>query len=323
MNNKISIIIPLYNSEKFLRKNLDSIFSQTYKNYELILINDGSTDGSLEVCKNYQKKHKNIIIKSQKNKGVSSARNEGLKIASGEYVMFLDADDFLLDNYCVSKIIKELNEKKIDVLLYKMKYYYDNKKKYIKLPNYNVDENNIIDDLISQNKLSISPCDKVVKRSILIDNNIFFDENMKNLEDADWSLRIYNSTSRIKCINEELYVYRQHCNTASRTYSKTLVESYKFFFKKWENFNTFKFLETRQILDYLSYQYTIFVAILRKANFYKSERNWVKRQKFLLNFGSCKKVKVVNFLTKLFGIDLVSIFLECYLSFRNSGEIRL
>ena len=103
----------------------------------------------------------------------------------------------------------------------------------------------------------------------------------------------------------------------------TLVESYKFFFKKWESFNKFEFLETRQILDYLSYQYTIFVAILRKANFYKSEKKWVKRHEFLLTFGSCKKVKVVKFLTKLFGIDLVSIFLECYLSFRNSGEIRL
>ena len=97
---KISIIVPVYNVEVYLRECIDSILKQTYTNLEIILVNDGSTDSSLDICKEYKKKHKNIMIVDKKNGGVSDARNAGLDVATGEYIMFSDPDDFYAPNSC-------------------------------------------------------------------------------------------------------------------------------------------------------------------------------------------------------------------------------
>ena len=95
MNSLISVIVPVYNVEKCLDRCIKSIVNQTYKNIEVILINDGSTDNSLKICKEWQSKDKRIVIVDQKNKGVSAARNIGLDIAKGEYVAFVDSDDWI------------------------------------------------------------------------------------------------------------------------------------------------------------------------------------------------------------------------------------
>lgn len=98
--NKISVVIPVYNVEKFLPQCLNSIIHQTYKNLEIILVNDGSTDNSDEICKTFAKRDKRIKIIHQKNAGVSAARNNGLKHATGDYVHFIDSDDYIdLDYY--------------------------------------------------------------------------------------------------------------------------------------------------------------------------------------------------------------------------------
>lgn len=95
----VSIIIPIYKSEKYLRRCLDSILCQTYKEYEIILIIDGSPDNSIDICKEYSAKYQNIRYYEKENGGVSSARNMGLKYAKGEYITFIDSDDFVSDNY--------------------------------------------------------------------------------------------------------------------------------------------------------------------------------------------------------------------------------
>ena len=87
---KYSIIIPVYDVEKYIKKCLDSVFNQTYNNYEVIVVNDGTKDNSMEIVKNY-----NVITINQKNQGLSMARNNGVKKAKGEYLLFLDSDDYL------------------------------------------------------------------------------------------------------------------------------------------------------------------------------------------------------------------------------------
>lgn len=92
---KISVIVPIYNVEKYLRRCIDSIINQTYRNLEIILVNDGSLDGSLDICKRYEKLDSRIKLINKKNGGLSSARNEGLKIATGDYISFIDSDDWI------------------------------------------------------------------------------------------------------------------------------------------------------------------------------------------------------------------------------------
>lgn len=99
MNYKFSIIIPVYNKEAYISRSIQSVINQTYKNYEIIIINDGSTDKSLEICESFKKKYPCITIYNQKNCGLSIARNSGLDLAIGDYICFLDADDIFHSNY--------------------------------------------------------------------------------------------------------------------------------------------------------------------------------------------------------------------------------
>lgn len=113
----ISIIIPIYNAEKYLHRTIESVLKQTYGNYELILINDGSTDDSEKICYEYAKNSLNISVINIPNSGVSNARNKGLKVAKGEYIMFLDSDDWI-DSDCLQNLVKELKQKKYDVIMF-------------------------------------------------------------------------------------------------------------------------------------------------------------------------------------------------------------
>ena len=95
---KVSVIVPVYNVEKYIRKCLDSIVSQTLNDLEIILVNDGSTDTSPAICEEYKRKDERIKMITQKNQGLSAARNAGLKDATGEYVIFIDSDDYIAEN---------------------------------------------------------------------------------------------------------------------------------------------------------------------------------------------------------------------------------
>ena len=91
----VSIIVPIYNTEKYLRKCVDSILKQTYENLEVILVNDGSPDNSLEICREYERLDSRVKVINKKNGGLSSARNAGLEICTGKYITFVDSDDYL------------------------------------------------------------------------------------------------------------------------------------------------------------------------------------------------------------------------------------
>ena len=95
----ISVIIPVYNAEKYLLLCMESILGQSYSDLEVILVNDGSTDKSLEICKQYENNYENVVLINQHNHGVSNARNRGLEVAKGEYISFVDADDWLEERF--------------------------------------------------------------------------------------------------------------------------------------------------------------------------------------------------------------------------------
>ncbi len=122
---KFSIIVPVYNVEKYLDKCLNSIFSNSYSNYEVIIINDGTEDNSEDIINKYLKKYNNIIYIKQKNKGLSSARNQGLKKAKGDYIIFIDSDDYI-ENDMLSKINQNLKDTP-DILRYQLREIFDNK----------------------------------------------------------------------------------------------------------------------------------------------------------------------------------------------------
>ena len=106
---KISVIVPIYNAENFLERCIDSLLAQTIEDFELILVNDGSTDSSKRICERYKSKDKRIILINQQNSGPSASRNSGLNIAKGEFICFVDADDYVGKEY-LSCMLNKIDE---------------------------------------------------------------------------------------------------------------------------------------------------------------------------------------------------------------------
>lgn len=206
MEELISIIIPVYNAEKYIERTLNSIKEQTYSNYEIIIINDGSTDESVKICNDFKKKNNNIKITviTQKNSGVSNARNSGICLSKGKYIIFVDSDDSLEKN-----MLKDLSDsiKIADLVI--SGYWWDinghtNSKSHISC---NVDKSNII-ELFEKGFIN-QLWNKIYVSDIIKKNNIRFDENLKVAEDLDFNLR-YISYCNGDILFLDRYVYKYY-----------------------------------------------------------------------------------------------------------------
>ncbi len=218
---KISIIIPAYNAENTIEKCLKSILEQTYKNLEIIVINDGSKDNTFEICKKYSLQDKRIILINQKNHGVSYSRNLGIKKSTGEYITFADADDFL-DKNCIETLIKNTNEN-IDFVRYNFKTIGPNHNNELyDLENRTIDNHCNINSLFKHFLTFNEPIPNFtwllfIKSSIA--KEIKFDINLTMLEDADFYNQLILKTQKSKFINNTLYNY--YVNPLSCTHNAT------------------------------------------------------------------------------------------------------
>ena len=217
---KISVIIPVYNSSTNLRKCLDSVVNQTLKDIEIIVINDGSTDDSKNIIEEYTVKYKNIIFIDQENKGIGKTRNIGIKKATGEYITFVDSDDYIKENMLeeyykyakkhnfdlgIGSYIKKINNKEI---------IFENNK----FKTGNVKTTPQILYLIEY-----GPWAKLYKREMLINNNIYFDEKRK-YEDMPFVSKALLKSKLIGQITEPYYYYIIHNNSETTTMDKRVFD---------------------------------------------------------------------------------------------------
>ena len=208
-NPLFSIIVPIYNVERYLEQCIESVLAQNYQNYELILVDDGSPDNSLDICTKYAKQHHNIAFIRKVNGGLSDARNAGIKLARGEYLMFLDSDDYWEGTSILSDLAK-ISEGNPDLIVYDLTFRYkDNKKEYYPISKEGLTGDYIADfyTLTSRNIFRPSACNKVVKRKIIIDNQLFFPKG-KNHEDLDWSFNLTPYISNYALYDSYFYIYR-------------------------------------------------------------------------------------------------------------------
>lgn len=200
---KVSVIVPVYNVEKYLRKCLNSLVNQTMKNIEIIIVNDGSPDNSEEIIREYKKKYpEKIKVLNQVNQGLSGARNNGLQLATAKYIMFVDSDDYLCED-AVEKVYNKIITEEADFLVF---------------------GNNVVDE--SDNILSTTfPCEnkyestvekiifgnmcawnKIYKKSFIENNKINFRVNVW-YEDLDYSFKTFVKANKIAFLEENLYNY--------------------------------------------------------------------------------------------------------------------
>lgn len=224
MNPKVSVIVPVYNVEKYLSKCIESIINQTLKDIEIILVNDGSTDNSGKIIDRYAVKDKRIKVIHKKNEGQGSARNAGIDIATGEYVGFVDSDDWI-DSDMYENLYIKAKEEALDVAVCGRKVWSENN-----VITYKINmKNEILNDL--QNDLpdyivnyllytyTVSTCNKIYKSKMLKNNNIRFD-NVKNVgsEDALFNIYVSLNINKIASVSDTYYNGIERNGSTTRKY---------------------------------------------------------------------------------------------------------
>lgn len=211
----ISIVVPVFNVERYIGELINSFLLQTYGDFELILIIDGATDGSADICNEFSKKDSRIRVIEKANGGVSSARNLGIKNVKGDFLMFADGDDYLEPN-ALESMISALHSTNSDAC-YCRKYFKDDKVVLTGIPESFSGVISSVDAVKLHLKASFvsSSCLSMV-RFIKV-RNVFFDENIHALEDWEYNFRLLTCIDTVTIINKPLYHYRTVCGSASKS----------------------------------------------------------------------------------------------------------
>ena len=221
---KVSVIVPVYNTEKYLKNCIDSLLKQNFEDYEIIVINDLSPGNAEEIIKSYNDK-KIVYIKNKTNKGIGYNRNLGIKKAKGEYVCFIDSDDYVKEDF-ISKMYNYSKENNLDLCVcdYVNVDEEGNKLKEFNLSDFcitNYEENNKI-----LCEINLAPWNKLYKKDMLVKNKIEFSETLKYEDLSFVALSIKNS-KKIGKINEQLNYYTIHKNSETTTRDKRVFDIFK------------------------------------------------------------------------------------------------
>lgn len=221
---KISVIVPIYNAEKTLKKCINSILSQTYTNFELILVNDGSKDGSVSLCENYSKKDSRVVVINKKNEGCIKARKAGIDKANGQYIMFVDSDDWI-DINTLKLVSDEINKNNSDVIVFNMnkvigRFGYikraGNREYFTKKQIFKGDEikRELASAYLHGHPFPANLCGKVYKNKYLRECGKYLDKLVFLGEDLYYNIEIFLKINKVSIINKELYYYRVGGNTS-------------------------------------------------------------------------------------------------------------
>lgn len=281
---KISVIVPVYNTSKFLEKCIRSIIEQDFRDIEIICVNDGSKDNSLEILEKLQKEDNRIIIINKENSGSSSARNTALKIAKGKYCLNIDSDDYIEQGYF--KALYERAEKDdLDITLSNIifDYFGKSEKNYIlndlKISDKEVITGNEYIDIFLKENFHGYTCNKLIKTELYKKNNITYNEKIFLFEDVEVILRLSKYTSKIGKINNAFYHYIQHQLNGSKNISiKSLNDILKCFNSLIESFK----FDNELILKLQNRKYIILFSLLEKSLKIRENIEYKKIQKEFL-----------------------------------------
>lgn len=245
-NGLISIIIPVYNVEKYLLECLKSVSNQSYENIEIIAVNDGSKDTSLEILNDYTKTESRLRIIDQKNQGLSGARNSAIKIAKGEYLIFLDSDDYIKKEL-IEEVYKKVVATNADIVVYGYDKIYENGE-LIARPNFGENVYGHDESLKKILSLSISPmaCNKMYKKTLFLENEIFYPLS-KLHEDVGTTYKLFWNANKVITTSKSYYYWlvRDGSITSRTTYKHVndifdLFHEKKFFLEELSVFDKFR-----------------------------------------------------------------------------------
>lgn len=300
MGDKISVIVPIYKVENYLHRCVDSIINQTYTNLEIILVDDGSPDNCPMICDEYAKKDSRIRVVHKKNGGLSDARNAGLDIATGEYIMFIDSDDFV-DTEMMGSMMRNMIDDNVDMVVCNIKYVYEDRE----VVKYNqsdriLDRYEAMEEYLKDGVVQAVAWNKLYKKSLI--NNMRYKVGKTN-EDEFFTYKIVDKTEKIYYNSRPFYNYIQRDSSIMGKYSikrldgvEASYERLNFIKKKYP---TLYEKEKKTFVNLCIYSYQM---ILREPNLDKDKQgrktlnNYRKKIKFnkteLKNYSYKDKLKI-------------------------------
>lgn len=326
----ISVIIPIYNVEKYLHQCIDSVIGQSFQDLEIILVNDGSPDNCLNICEEYKSIDNRIKVIHKENGGLSDARNAGLKIATGKYVTFLDSDDFWEGKDSLEKCVQIVEDQTdLDILFFDALRYYEEKNlkifgdKLLDRKEINTkSKEDVLKYLVEITDVRVSACTKIINREFLIQNDLYFKKGIYS-EDVEWFLRVLLYAKSYDYANIYMYIYRKNrmgsiTNTIGikniidilDTIESTIAELHK-------QDNTKDFYVN--YMSYLAYHYTIVLGLYAGVNDTDKSKLFYSRIKSLsslLQYDKYKNTKQIKWINKIVGTKITSLILGLYLRVR-------
>ncbi len=233
----ISVIMPCYNTEQYVEETLKSVLNQSFKDYEIICLNDGSTDGTLEILKRYQQSYPNIRVISSENHGVAYQRNTGVQCAQGKYIYYMDSDDLLKEN-CLETLYQYAEADNLDVVYFEADSFYETKEIEEAFPQFLTlnhrhkeydgiyDGRNLYIQMENAGDIKMSVGLQFTCRQFLLDNNIKFGME-RYFEDNLYTVKVTLKAGKARCVRDNLYLRRVRANsTMTTSENKTRFESY-------------------------------------------------------------------------------------------------
>ena len=325
---KVSFILPIYNVEKYLSECVESILVQTYSDFEILLVDDGSPDNCPALCDEWARKDDRIKALHKPNGGLSDARNYGLEHAQGDYVVFVDSDDFWVNKDCLENLMNVVDvHPECDFIGFNCSYYYSDTKTFKKWVAYDeslskpTDKDTVLCSLVASGTFPMSACLKIIKRKSLSEINLHFIKGLLS-EDIPWFINLLEGAKKCMFINDYIYAYRQGVvGSISNSFSirnfNSILRIIDNELQKLEG-RTFNEKTKDYIKSFLAYELCICLGGLGQLE--KSVRNEyyekLKPYKWLLKYRQNPKVKKVSILNSLVGFRLTRFFLEFYFSRR-------
>lgn len=309
----ISVIVPVYNVERTLDRCIQSILKQTFKDFEIILVNDGSTDKSGNICDEYAIKYSNIRVIHKENEGLGPTRNRGIVESKGEYIYHCDSDDWIREDL-LEKAYNSIVETNADVVFFGYQIFTEEDNKIIPYKTVHIEKNTIVEskqikklfiEHFFTSFVMMSACNRLYKKSFLVDNNLFFPA-LRRSQDMAYSFMLFNELKKISLIDEEFYCYIiQPGVFKGRSYDEMIEIYYQIYqsakdtFTGWGEYNA----DTKnklinyvceQVANYSAYAFAVKYKQDWKQNTKKLISNKQLRELFI-KYKNVKKSKFMHF----------------------------
>ena len=317
----ISIIIPVYNGESTLARCLDSVLAQTFGDFQTIVVDDGSTDGTLAVAQGYVRADARFAVTSITHGGPGAARNRGLELAKGDYVVYMDADDYWACNNLLEELNDRIRKMPADVYMYQMAKVQENGQvleRYTKPPFTKADQvqslDDVYQDLVRDGHTLAAAWNKCVRREMMVDHGICFREDVL-CEDIDWVLQLFSCADTICLMNLRAYAYTQH-RTVSRSTQSDAPNDLVAIMADWiSRILKDHVTRTDAVAGVLAFEYGICMGnhhLLSREN-----KSWMRQSIQLLDRGLDRKTLLIRKFCKIFGYHLTCAAVRLYLTLRR------